>query len=129
MHGGTCTCKAQLLVANAVHVKAAGIMMHVQGLQKVEKDTHKISLLTGRGPEPDGNITDIAYANDLDIAPDGTIYFTDSQWFGPTMGSGGFYDTLTACILGILQACPKTRGTAAVQGLRMLRRPSRLCSA
>lgn len=79
------------------------------GLQKVEKDTHKISLLTGRGPEPDGNITDIAYANDLDIAPDGTIYFTDSQWFGPTMGSGGFYDTLTACILGILQGAPTGR--------------------
>ena len=49
----------------------------------------------------------IPYANDLDIAPDGTIYFTDSSHFGPALHPQlGFFDTLRACVLTMAQVLP-----------------------
>ena len=55
-----------------------------------------------------GNVpaTPIKYANDLDIAPDGTIYFTDSSHIPPPFDKElGYYDTMTGCILTFCQAC------------------------
>lgn len=52
----------------------------VQGLYKVEMATLRLTLLTAR-VSPDSQLqpdTAIAYAEDLDIAADGTIYFTDA---------------------------------------------------
>ena len=72
----------------------------------VEKDTYRVIMLASHtsGPLGAGRPTPISYANDLDIGPDGTIYFTDSQAFGPVLNALGFYDTLAACILGLAQA-------------------------
>ena len=72
----------------------------------VEKDTHRIVLLASHAPTASGDLTPIRYANDLDIAADGTIFFTDSQEFGPVLNAAGFFDTLQACILGVLQVSP-----------------------
>ena len=44
-----------------------------------------------------------SYANDLHIAPDGVIYFSDSSVIAPMMNKLGFYDTLAAYMLTQLQ--------------------------
>ncbi|KAK9790517.1 hypothetical protein WJX73_005962 [Symbiochloris irregularis] len=78
------------------------------GLQMVEKDTWKVVLLASHAPAADGagRLEAIRYANDLIIGPNGTIYFTDSQNFGPVLNKAGFFDTLDACMLGLLQGRP-----------------------
>jgi hypothetical protein len=63
----------------------------------------------------------LAYTNDLDIAPDGTIYFTDSVDVNPhrnaqhnnnvthivsILGKPGYYDTVKGWALGMLQVRP-----------------------
>ena len=76
-----------------------------QGLQMVEKDTYKVVLLTGHVPSANLSAPPdlIRYANDLDIAPNSTIYFTDSQRIGPILNKQGYFDTLNAYIAGALQ--------------------------
>lgn len=46
----------------------------------LEKDTHKVVILTNRVSSSSslGPNTPIIYANDLDVAKDGSIYFTTS---------------------------------------------------
>lgn len=77
----------------------------LQGLQLVEKDTYRVILLASHAPSSNASAKPVAirYANDLDIASDGTVFFTDSQALGPVLNPDGFYDTLVACILGLLQ--------------------------
>lgn len=52
----------------------------VQGLIMLEKDSGRVVLLANRvaSSSPLEPGSPIIYANDLDIAPDGTVYFTTS---------------------------------------------------
>ena len=46
----------------------------------------------------------INYANDLDVAPDGTVYFTDCSHMAPAYSKAlQAYDTLAACLLTLAQ--------------------------
>ena len=77
----------------------------LQGLEQVRKGASKVTPLTTRTSKA-GQVpaSPIPYANDLDLAPDGTIYFTDSSHFGPVPSpQGGFFDTLRACVLTMAQ--------------------------
>lgn len=71
----------------------------IQGLQMLEKETGRIILLASEAPTdgPPEARKRIQYANDLVIASDGTIYFTDSSDIPPAFNmQTGFYDTLAA---------------------------------
>ena len=59
--------------------------MWTQGLYKVEMDTQKVVLLTSvvSSDSPLDPGTVINYAEDLDIAANGTIYFTDGTSIPP----------------------------------------------
>ena len=49
----------------------------------------------------------IKYANDLDIAPDGTVYFTDCSHIAPPLNPVlRFYDTLRAFVLTMAEVGP-----------------------
>lgn len=77
----------------------------MQGLQAVEAGTNKVVLLASHAPAADAASPPeaIRYANSLVIAANGTIYFTDSQSFGPVLNKAGYFDTLDACLVGLLQ--------------------------
>ncbi len=47
--------------------------------------------------------TPISYANDLDIAPDGRIFFTDCSDIPPALNAAGFYDTMRSFVLTMLR--------------------------
>ena len=48
--------------------------------------------------------TPINYANDLDIAPDGTVYFSDCSHIKPAFDKQlRYYDTLSACLSTLAQ--------------------------
>lgn len=47
--------------------------------------------------------SEITYANDLAVAPDGTIYFTSCTDIIPPLNHLGFYDTYRAWFLGLMQ--------------------------
>lgn len=68
----------------------------------LEKDTLRPTILTSQ----DSSGTPIRYPNDLHIAPDGLIYFSDSSAIGPALNAQGFYDTLWAYILTQFQVFP-----------------------
>lgn len=73
----------------------------MQGLQKLDMESLEITLLAIEAPTdaPEGQRRPIRYANDLAIASDGSIYFTDSADIGPALNAAGFYDTM----IGYLQ--------------------------
>lgn len=80
-----------------------------QGLVKLELRSKRILLLTSRVDDADEHQpgSDIHYANDLDIARDGRVYFTDSAhgvW--PVRNRFGFWDTMQAYLLATFQARP-----------------------
>lgn len=74
--------------------------------------TNHVSASSARAPG-----SPLMYTNDLDIGPDGTIYFTDSTDFSPhrnaqhendvdvftVAGRPGYYDTQKGWGLGMLQ--------------------------
>ncbi len=78
---------------------------------KLELPSRRVVLLTSRVDDADDLQpgTDIHYANDLDIAPDGIIYFTDSAhgvW--PVRSRLGYWDTMQAYLLVTFQARPRS---------------------
>ncbi|KAK9832113.1 hypothetical protein WJX81_008412 [Elliptochloris bilobata] len=82
------------------------------GLVKVELASRIVTLLTSRVDDADASApgSDIHYANDLDIAPDGKVYFSDSAhgvW--PVRNRYGFYDTMQAYVLTLFQGAPTGR--------------------
>lgn len=77
------------------------------GLQMIRGGSKEVIVLANSTTNDQGRITPISFANSLDIGPDGTIYFTDSQSFGPVLGpSFNNTDMMAICTLGILQALP-----------------------
>jgi hypothetical protein len=45
----------------------------------------------------------INYANDLDMAPDGKVYFSDCSAIPPALNRGGWYDTMRSFMLTLWQ--------------------------
>lgn len=74
-------------------------------------ERYHVGLLTSRVSDdsPLAPGSPILYANDLDIARDGTIYFSDSQDIPVARGLEGSYDTLESYMQG-LYACGKPTG-------------------
>jgi sugar lactone lactonase YvrE len=80
----------------------------LKGLLRVEFRTGAITVLANRvsggsGPQPFGGDDShvINYANDLDIASDGTIYFTSSTAGVVAQHPSGFYDTMRSFLLNM----------------------------
>eukprot|EP00873_Tetraselmis_striata_P024714 jgi/Tetstr1/444978/TSEL_003371.t1 len=90
------------------HVTASGEMIicdSVKGLISVDLATSRISILANE-VSPDSPLapaTRIAYANDLDIAADGAVFFSDSSDITPSQNRQGYWDTMRAFILTGLQ--------------------------
>ncbi len=72
--------------------------MHAQGLICVEAHTYRVSVLANQVPSAVGPPTPINYANDLDIASDHTVYFTDCSAIPPAINAQGFYDTMRCVV-------------------------------
>ncbi|KAF8055598.1 SYP52 [Scenedesmus sp. PABB004] len=107
----------------------------LKGLVMLEAGSGRVVLLTSRVSKssPSGAGSLLNYVNDLDIAPDGTVYFTDSVDIHPhrnaqpvndvthiisIQGDPGFYDTAKSWALGMLQGLPRGRLLAYFPGNR-----------
>ena len=76
-----------------------------QGLLQVDPATGSIVVLSNE-VSPESALapgTRIGYANDLDVAQDGTIYFSDSSAITPALNRDGYWDTMRAFVLTGLQ--------------------------
>jgi hypothetical protein len=71
----------------------------------LEKESGKLVLLATEAPSEivGGQVTPIRYANDLAIAGDGSIYFSDSTVIPPAINAEGFYDTMASFILAFFE--------------------------
>ena len=71
----------------------------------LEKDTGKNILLATEAPtSTEGtDLAPIQYADDLAIASDGSIYFTDACDIPTALNAAGFYDTMASFILAAFQ--------------------------
>eukprot|EP00877_Chromochloris_zofingiensis_P013931 jgi/Chrzof1/8792/Cz03g24210.t1 len=80
----------------------------LKGLMMLEKDTHRVLIVANRVSDTSAIDpgSEILYANDLDIASDGTIYFTASTNIVPHRNEQGFFDTFRAWQLGMCQGAP-----------------------
>lgn len=68
----------------------------------LEKDSHKVVMLTSRvsADDPLAPSSSIDYINDVAIASNGIIYFSDSaRGVTPAKNAQGFWDTMEAYIL------------------------------
>lgn len=72
----------------------------LKGLLKVEAGTNVVSFLATHMPV-NGTMKPITFANDLDIASDGTVYFTSSQTILPALCGHGYWDMLRSYQLGV----------------------------
>lgn len=77
----------------------------MQGLVKWNAASQQVTLLTSRvsSTSPLAPSTLINYANDLTIAADGTIYFTDSSAIHVKRHEQGYWDTYNSYFLTMLQ--------------------------
>ena len=77
----------------------------MQGLVKWNAASQQVTLLTSRvsTTSPAAPSTLINYANDLTIAADGTIYFTDSTAIHVKRHEQGYWDTFNSYFLTMLQ--------------------------
>ena len=82
----------------------------LKGLLRVELEpAGKITVLanslspssSGAGPQLGGNSHIINYANDLDVASDGTIFFSSSTASSIAEHPAGFYDTMRSFLLNM----------------------------
>ncbi|KAK9824470.1 hypothetical protein WJX72_010575 [[Myrmecia] bisecta] len=83
----------------------------VKGIFMLKKGETSATLLTDSVSD-DSPITPgspFTYADDLDIGPDGVIYFTAASDITPVPHKEGYIDTLDACILTMLKGDPSGR--------------------
>lgn len=98
-----------------------------KGLVMLEKGTNKVVVLTGQvsddSPLDPGVV--LNYANDVDIAQDGTVYLSTSSEIPVVPNKFGFHDTFSTFSLTMFQGSltgrlisynPKTRKTHALTG-------------
>jgi len=80
----------------------------LQGLVMLEQATGKVVILASQvsddSPLDPGSV--INYANDVDIAEDGTIYFTTSSDIPVVPNVFGFWDTYASFTLTMLKVWP-----------------------
>ena len=71
----------------------------------LEKESGKLLLLATEAPTSKGgsDLAPIRYADDLVIASDGSIYFTDACDIPSALNAAGFYDTMASFILSAFQ--------------------------
>ena len=83
---------------------------YVQGLQMLEKDTEKVVTLASEAPlgKTGEGVRPIHCANDLAIASDGSIYFTDSTEIPTAINPAGFYDPMASFLLAAFQVAHAT---------------------
>lgn len=77
----------------------------LQGLVKLSSADGTISLLATHisASSPEGAGEPITYANDLDVAADGTVYFTSCTDIVPPLNAAGFWDTYAAWFASLMQ--------------------------
>lgn len=77
----------------------------MQGLHLLEADTKKVVTLASEAPsnKQGTQLRPIHYANDLVVASDGSVYFTDSCDIPPAINPAGFYDTMASFLLAAFQ--------------------------
>lgn len=88
-----------------LHNSSIYICDSLKGLTKYDLESGKLSILANavsRASQIDPG-SPISYANDLDIASDGTVYFTDSTAIPVALNREGFYDTMKTYLLSFLQ--------------------------
>ena len=91
------------------HLDARGrlvVCLAGTGLVRLDRTTRTVTLLASVDGEEGAPIL---YANDLDIAADGSIFFTDSVAHPPARNRAGFYDTMAAYVLSVLVGAPTGR--------------------
>lgn len=79
--------------------KALLVANSVVGLLRMDLESGSIRLLSNRvsrGPK-------LAYFNDLDVARNGTVFFTCSTEGAVSLGPAGYYDTLRSYLLNLLR--------------------------
>lgn len=77
----------------------------------LEKGSGKVDILTARvsADDPVAPGSSIDYINDVAVASNGIIYFTDSvQGISPAKNSEGFWDTMAAYTLTLFNVCAKS---------------------
>lgn len=81
----------------------------MQGLTTLEKATGKLVILSNQvsADSPLSPGVNTNYANDLDIAKDGTVYFTTSTDKPAIPNLAGFQDTFHTFVLELLQVCQR----------------------
>eukprot|EP00965_Chrysotila_dentata_P237962 6202217-Pleurochrysis_carterae.AAC.4 len=79
--------------------KALLVCDSLKGLLEVTLKTGSIQVLVNT--RPDG--TPLHYANDLDVASDGTVYFTASSDGTVALSPEGFYDTMRSYVLSTMR--------------------------
>lgn len=100
----------------------------LKGLTRLNLKTKALEVLSNAVHEDDGSLTPINYANDLDVAADGTVYFTSCTDHPVKLNAaGGYYDTMRSYLLSavagdasgkLLKFDPRTRKTTTlVDGL------------
>lgn len=77
----------------------------LQGLVMVTADSQAVVVLTSKVSAASAMApgSRILYANDLDFAADGTIYFSDSSQIPPALNDLDFYDTFRSYFLTQMQ--------------------------
>lgn len=78
-----------------------------QGLTMLEAGTGRLEVLANRA-SPQSRLapgSPIHYANDLDVAPDGRVFFSDATAIPPALNNGGWYDTMRSYLLTVWQVC------------------------
>ena len=79
---------------------------------KVDKHSRHISILAARvspGAGPHAR-TPLMLADDLDIARDGTVYFSDATAFAPPRKADGSYDAMASAAQSLLEVGSATLG-------------------
>lgn len=85
------------------------LLLHLmQGLLRLNLTSYKLEQITSRVSSDSHETPDtpIFYANGVDIAPNGSIYFTSSTDILPARARDGSYDTGFAWVLNNFRALP-----------------------
>ena len=82
----------------------------------MEKGSGKIVLLSSRGPKSTTShvAATVLYPDDLAIASDGGVYFSDSTDIPPTYSPKGFYDVMESFMLSLVQVCAQAACTHSI---------------
>eukprot|EP00667_Euglena_gracilis_P015110 EG_transcript_15697 len=80
-----------------------------RGLVAVDPVTRLATLHATHATARDGRVTPILFADDLAIASDQTIYFTDASRIPPTQSVTGLWSTLSPAILDFMTGHPTGR--------------------